>query len=245
MIRVTIWNEYVHEVQEETVRKIHPQGIHGTLASFLGQYPEIQVTTATLDMPECGLTDEVLDTTDVLIWWGHMAHDKVPDEIAAKVQRRVLMGMGFIGLHSAHMSKPLRLRWGTSGALQWRADEFCRMWNVNPGHPIAEGIPSDFNLGIEEMYGEYFDIPKPDDVIFISWYRSGEVFRSGCTWTRGAGKIFYLQPGHETNNSYYNENIRKILYNAVRWAAPNKIRPEIVECPFAEHSPESKCQDAE
>lgn len=151
----------------------------------------------------------------------------------------MLKGMGFIPLHSAHPSKPMKALLGTSGSLKWREGDFCRVWNTNPTHPIAQGIPESFELEEEEMYGEFFDIPKPDDVVFLSWYRGGEVFRSGCTWQRGYGKIFYFQPGHETNPSYHNPYVLKVIENAVRWAAPVMWR-ENLECPNIVESPESK-----
>ncbi|HIT06176.1 MAG TPA: ThuA domain-containing protein [Candidatus Scybalocola faecipullorum] len=245
MIKVTVWNEFVQENDEswperrDQMREVHPNGIHETLKAILEEDEELQVRTVTMDMPECGLTQDVLNDTDVLVWWAHVAHDRVPWEIAERVNDHVLRGMGFIALHSAHPSRPLQRLLGTSGSLKWREGDFCRVWNTCPTHPITEGIPEYFELEEEEMYGEFFDIPKPDDVVFISWFSGGEVFRSGCTWTRGYGKIFYFQPGHETNRSYYNPYVRKILKNAVHWANPTK-RIEKIEFPFAEVSPEKK-----
>ncbi|HIS48550.1 MAG TPA: ThuA domain-containing protein [Candidatus Scybalocola faecigallinarum] len=265
MIKVTVWNEFVQEQmdvkaaelfpgedQAETrqwlidraleIKEVHHGAIHDTLKALLEEDEEIKVChVATLDMEECGLTKEVLDDTDVLVYWAHIAHDKMPDEIAERIRDYVLRGMGFIALHSAHPSKPMQKLLGTSGTLQWREGDFCRVWNTCPTHPIAQGIPASFELEEEEMYGEFFDIPKPDDQVFISWYRGGEVFRSGCTWTRGYGKIFYFQPGHETNRSYFNENVRKIIRNAVKWAKP-VMRVGVLECPNAVESPESKYQ---
>lgn len=262
MIKVTVWNENVQEnglkfapldlsdpaVQpfraflersEREIRLVHPAGIHGTLAKLFGEEADMQVRTVTMDMPECGLTQEVLDDTDVLVWWAHIAHDRVPDEIAMRVKQAVLKGMGFIALHSAHQCKPLQMLLGTSGALKWREDDRSRVWCTCPTHPIAAGIPESFELPEEEMYCEFFDIPKPDDLVFISWYAGGEVFRSGCTWTRGYGKIFYFQPGHETQRSYFVPEVRRILKNAVRWAAP-AMRIAEISCPHAEVSAEAK-----
>ena len=96
-----------------------------------------------------------------------------------------------------------------------------------PNHPIAEGVDESFVLENEEMYGEPFDIAKPDDVVFIGWFKGGEVFRTGCTWTRGNGKVFYFQPGHETNPTFHNKNIQKVIQNAVRWACPIKKNIEM------------------
>lgn len=220
MIKVTVWNEYTHEKNSEHVRSIYPDGIHGAIAAFLGKNEDIVVKTATLDDPECGLTEEVLKDTDVLVWWGHMAHHLVPDEVAERVQRHVLCGMGFIALHSAHMSKPFLKLVGTTGTLKWRDDDKERVWCCNPGHPIAEGIPEQFVIEPEEMYGEYFDIPQPDELVFISWFKGGEVFRSGVTFRRGHGKVFYFRPGHESNPTYHHEYVQKVITNAVRWAKP-------------------------
>ncbi|MCK9478558.1 MAG: ThuA domain-containing protein [Firmicutes bacterium] len=229
MIRVTIWNEYIHEKNNLQAGKIYPNGIHSQIASFL-KSDDIQVSTATLDMPEHGLTEEVLKNTDVLVWWGHVGHNDVRDEVADRVAESVLKGMGLIALHSAHHSKPFKKLMGTSCNLNWREDAYERLWCIAPHHPISMGVPSSFVLEQEEMYGEPFDIPKPEEVIFTGWYKSGEVFRSGCTFTRGYGKIFYFQPGHETYPIYYNEHVQRIIKNAVAWANP-LLKLEKLICP--------------
>lgn len=216
MTNVTIWNEFRHEKTDKEVQEMYPNGIHGQLAAFLGE--DFQVKTATLDEPEHGLTQDVLDNTDVLVWWGHIAHEEVKDEIVERVYQKVLQGMGLIVLHSGHLSKIFQKLMGTSCDLKWREnEEHCRMWNVNPGHPITNGIGEYIELEKEETYGEHFDIPAPDELLLISWYPGGEVFRSGCTYTRGNGKIFYFQPGHETYPSYYNEKVQQVIKNAVLW----------------------------
>ncbi|MDF2541547.1 MAG: hypothetical protein K0S47_1265 [Herbinix sp.] len=230
MIRVTIWNEYVHERNEEKISKVYPNGIHGCIAEFLGKNDDIEVKVATLDMPEHGLSDEVLDHTDVLIWWGHMAHHMVEDAVVEKVKTRVLQGMGFIGLHSAHHSKIMRALLGTTLNLRWRDGDRERVWCINPAHPIAEGLPDYFEIEQEEMYGEQFDIPTPDDVIFLGWFAGGEVMRSGCTFTRGRGKMFYFQPGHEEFPIYYQAEVQKVITNAVRWAKPVNRTNEPLRC---------------
>ena len=226
MINVTVWNEYRHELKDEKVRDVYPEGIHGQIASFLSE-ENIKVKTATLDEPEHGLTQEVLDNTDVLIWWGHLAHHEVSDEIVDRVHNRILEGMGFIPLHSAHFSKVFKKLMGTSCDLKWREDDLgCTIWNVNPSHPITEGVGEFIHLEQEEMYGEHFDIPAPDELIFITGYPNQEVFRGGLTYRRGNGKIFYFQPGHETYPTYYNEQVQLVIKNAIKWAAPKKnIRP--------------------
>ncbi len=221
-MRVTVWNEYEHERREQRVAQVYPQGIHTAIANFLSAQPDMQVRTATLDEPENGLPQAVLDDTDVLIWWGHMAHEKVADEVALRVKNRVLDGMGFIALHSAHASKPFQLLMGThTPTLRWREnDELQRYWVVAPGHPIVAGLGEYFEIPKDESYGEYFDIPQPDLQVFISWVQGGEVFRSGCCWRRGAGRVFYFQGGHETYPIYYQSEVQRVITNAVRWAAP-------------------------
>jgi trehalose utilization protein len=220
-IRVTVWSEARHEKQDAEIAKLYPDGIHGAIAAGLATDPRFAVRTATLDENEHGLTRQVLADTDVLTWWGHLAHDEVKDEIVDRVQRRVLEGMGLIVLHAGHFSKLFRRMMGTSCALRWReAGEKERLWVVEPGHPIADGLPPYFELPHEEMYGERFDIPNPDSVVFVSWFAGGNVFRSGCTFTRGKGRIFYFRPGHETHPTYFDANVRRVIANAVRWAAP-------------------------
>ncbi len=218
-MKVTVWNEYRHEQESDIVRNIYPEGIHQQIASFI---EDAEVTTATLDEPEHGLTEDVLNATDVLIWWGHKAHDEVDDAIVDRVQKRVLEGMGLVVLHSGHFSKIFKRLMGTGCDLKWReADDKERIWTVMPGHPIAEGLPEFFELPKEEMYGEHFDIPAPEEVVFISWFEGGEVFRSGATFKRGNGKIFYFRPGHETYPTYYDSNVQRVINNAVRWAKPS------------------------
>jgi trehalose utilization protein len=217
--RVTVWNEYRHEKENEKVRSVYPNGLHHAIGEGLGS--ETEVAYATLDDPEHGLSEERLRNTDVLIWWGHKAHDEVSDEIVKRVQTCVLHGMGLIVLHSGHFSKVFKTLMGTTCDLKWReVGEKERLWVVSPGHPIVEGIGEYFELESEEMYGEHFDIPQPDELILVSWFEGGEVFRSGFTCHRGQGKIFYFRPGHETYPTYYNEQVRRIIRNAVRWAAP-------------------------
>ncbi|WNF90686.1 ThuA domain-containing protein [Vagococcus fluvialis] len=240
MINVTVWNEYRHEKTDQKVQEMYPEGIHGQLKSFLDE--EFTVRTATLDEPEHGLTEEVLNDTDVLVWWGHIAHNEVSDEVVNRVHERVLQGMGIIVLHSGHMSKIFIKLMGTTCDLKWReADETCRIWNINPSHPITDGIGEYIELEKEEMYGEHFDIPAPDELIFINWYQGGEVFRGGCTYKRGNGKIFYFQPGHETYPSYYNPKVQRVIKNAVKWATPtDSIYPT-----YGHHQPLEKLENWE
>lgn len=218
-IRVTVWNEFRHERSDEEVRQVYPKGIHHAIADFLSQQPDMQVRTATLDEPEHGLSEAILATTDVLLWWGHQAHAEIADDVVARIHQRVLSGMGLIVLHSAHESKIFKALMGTGCSLKWReAGERERLWCIEPEHPIAAGLDEFIDLPHTEMYGERFDIPAPDEVVFISWFEGGEVFRSGCTFHRGNGKIFYFRPGHETYPIYANPQVQQILQNAIRWA---------------------------
>ncbi len=226
MTKVTVWNENRHEQKNPVVSEIYPKGIHGAIAEFL-QEDNYEVRTATLDEAEHGLTDEVLENTDVLVWWGHLAHHEVEDSIVEKVQQRVLDGMGLVVLHSGHFSKIFKKLMGTSCDLKWReADEKERLWVVDPSHPIADGVGEYIELEKEEMYGEHFDIPAPDELIFTSWFEGGEIFRSGCVFKRGNGKVFYFRPGHETYPTYHNEQVQLVIKNGVKYVSPvNRNRP--------------------
>jgi trehalose utilization protein len=222
LVRVTVWNEYRHEKQNPAVASIYPEGIHNVIASYLSANGFV-TNTATLEEPEHGLTESVLDRTDVLIWWGHLAHGEVDDLIVERLYHRVLAGMGLVVLHSGHGSKLFSKLLGTpTGQLKWReANDKERIWVVNPAHPIASGIGEYIELPMEEMYGEHFNIPSPDELIFISWFEGGEVFRSGVTYQRGRGKIFYFRPGHETYPTYHNEGILRVIANGALWAVPS------------------------
>ena len=220
--QVTIWNEFRHEKSDGNVAKIYPNGIHEAIAAHLRQ-DGFTVQTATLDEPEHGLTRNTLAHTDVLIWWGHMAHDEVNDEIVDRVHKRILEdGMGLIVLHSGHFSRIFKRLMGTSCNLKWREmGEKARVWVVEPGHPIATDLEEYFEIPHAEMYGEHFDIPAPDTLVLVSWFQGGEIFRSGCCYHRGRGKIFYFQPGHETYPIYYQPEVLRVITNAIHWAAPN------------------------
>jgi trehalose utilization protein len=235
MVRVTVWGENVHEGRDESVRAIYPEGMHASIASgLLDQLgDEVQVRTATLDQPEHGLTEAILAETDVLTWWGHIAHDDVQDEIVARVHDAVVGGMGLLALHSAHYSKILKRLLGTSCSLRWRNEgERELVWTVDPSHPIAQGVPHPIVIDAQEMYGEHFDIPQPDELVFVSSFAGGEVFRSGCCFTRGAGRIFYFSPGDQEYPVYHHPAIKRVLANAVRWAAP-RLRGPVPDAPNA------------
>lgn len=232
-IKVTVWNEFRHEKTKENVRALYPNGLHAVVGEFLSETGDMEVTLAALDDDAQGLPDEVLENTDVLVWWGHMAHKEVNDELVAKIQKRVYLGkMGFVGLHSAHHSKPFRAIVGTNGNLQWGRNQREVVWNLMPSHPIAAGIPDHFILEEEEMYSEPFYIPQPDALVFGSWFEDGNILRSGCCFIRGAGKVFWFQPGHETCRSFFNPYVRRIITNAVYWAKPSVDGQSITDkCP--------------
>lgn len=218
-IKVLVWGENVHEHTNDTVRSLYPEGMHECIASALREGDEFEVETATLQEPEHGLSVERLQQTDVLLWWGHAAHSDVRDDIVDRIQQRVWEGMGLIALHSAHFSKPFKRLMGTPCSLTWReAGERERLWVINRSHPIAAGLSPFFELPQSEMYGEPFTVPEPMETVFISWFEGGEVFRSGLTWQRGGGRIFYFGPGHETYPIYHDENVQRILRNAAHWA---------------------------
>ncbi len=221
-LRVTVWNENRHEQIHDFAKKIYPDGMHNTIARALRELRGFEVRTATFDEPEHGLTEAVLDQTDVLTWWGHMLHDQVQDHVVDRVQKHVLNGMGLVVLHSGHESKIFKRLMGTTCDLKWReAAETERLWVSDPGHPITAGLGDYIELPEEEMYGEPFRIPMPDEQVFISWFKGGEVFRSGCTFHRGNGKIFYFRPGHEAYPTYHNPQVMHVIANGVQWAAPN------------------------
>lgn len=217
-MNITIWNEFVHEQRFEEIKAIYPEGIHKKIGSLFEEQHSVKY--ATLEMPNHGLTKELLENTDVLFWWGHMAHEQVDDTIVELVHEQVLRGMGLVVLHSGHASKIFKRVLGTNtGALKWReAGEKEIVWNINPTHEITRGIGDHFIIEQEEMYGEHFNIPEPDQNIFISSFEGGEVFRSGACWYRGYGKVFYFRPGHEAYPTYYDKNVQKVLINAVHWA---------------------------
>jgi len=233
-IKVTVWNEYMDEQKRPAIASVYPEGLHKTIQAFLNRDGEITASTSIITDPEQGLSEQILDNTDVLIWWGHSHHGDVQDLLVKRVMEKVQRGMGIIFLHSAHKSKPFMGLMGTSGSLGWReANEKSRVFTVSPAHPIAAGLPQQFLLEHEEMYTEPFGIPEPQTTVFISWFEGGNVFRSGVTFQRENGRIFYFQPGHETFPIYHHPEVQKVITNAVKWAKP-LIRVKSIECPKLE-----------
>jgi trehalose utilization protein len=229
-LRVVVWGENRHEQIEPHVAKIYPDGMHNAIKHGIEENlgERVVVTTALLDEPEHGLTEEVLAQTDVLTWWGHAAHSEVDNEVVERVHRHVLSGMGLIVLHSGHWSKIFTKLMGTTCTLRWRSDNDRELvWTVNAAHPIAQGIPHPIEIPAQEMYGEQFDIPTPDELVFISSFSGGEVFRSGCTFKRGNGKIFYFSPGDQDYPVYHHKDVRRVISNAVEWAMTDRPKREI------------------
>jgi len=242
--RVTVWNEFRHERRDAAVRAVYPNGIHTVIQSAL-HAAGLPARTATLDEDEHGLTNAVLDETDVLVWWGHTAHHEVRDDIVERVHQRVLAGMGLVALHSAHASKLFKRLMGTTCDLSWRdGHDHERLWVVAPGHPITGGLGESIELEREEMYGEPFDVPEPDELVLVSWFSGGEVFRSGCCYRRGAGRVFYFRPGHETHPTYHHPDVQRVIVNAAHWAAPTpggvrrfRERAPLEPAPHRSHEP--------
>lgn len=226
--QITVWNENVHESTNYPagMGEYYPDGIHGALAAAIGTHqPEATVRTALLGEPEHGLGEEVLAGTDVLLWWGHKAHDEVDDAVVERIHRRVLDGMGLLVLHSGHFSKIFIRLMGTTCSLSWRNDgDRELLWTVDPAHPITAGVPNPVVIPAQETYGEFFDIPAPDELVFISSFSGGEAFRSGATFHRGKGRIFYFSPGDENYPVYNQPDIHRILNNGIQWAAPADTR---------------------
>jgi len=236
MVRVTVWGENVHERNEPEVRAIYPDGMHAAIAAGLSNLlgDQVEVRTATLDQPEHGLTQQLLDETDVLTWWGHIAHDAVEDAVVARAHDAVVGGMGLLALHSAHYSKLLKRLLGTSCSLRWRNEgERELVWTVDPTHPIAASVPQPIELDAQEMYGEHFDIPPPDELVFVSSFAGGEVFRGGCCFHRGRGRIFYFSPGDQDYPVYHHPDVQRVIANAVRWAAPVGGRRPLPDAPMS------------
>lgn len=230
-LNVVVWNEFRIEKTHEVVKSVYPDGLHTVIKSFLDKCGDFEVILATLDDPDQGISDELLETIDVLIWWGHMHHGEVNDDLVAKIQKRVYLGkMGLIVLHSGHHSKVFKTVVGTNGNLSWGRNQREIMWTLMPQHPIAKGIPDHFLIEEEELYCEPFYIPQPDALVFGAWYEDGYILKAGACFLKGAGKVFYFQPGHETCRSFYNSYVQKVITNAVYWAAPSDIGYDVSDC---------------
>ena len=226
-IRALVWNEGRHERDDPAIAALYPDGLHGAIAAPLRE-AGLAARTATLDDTGQGLSEEARGETEVLFWWAHRAHHELSDAGVDLVKPQGLAGMGLVALHSSHYSRPFLRLLGTTGDLRHRAvGERERLWVVDPAHPIAEGLGPCVELEREEMYGEPFAVPPPDELVFVSWFQGGEVFRSGCCWRRGAGRVFYFRPGHESYPTYHHPDVRRVLVNAARWAAATRRHPRV------------------
>ncbi|MGN5734556.1 ThuA domain-containing protein [Arthrobacter psychrochitiniphilus] len=241
-----IWGENRHEQVDPKIAARYPNGMHGAIAAGIAPHlpKDSRVTTVTLDDPEQGLSEETLASTDVLLWWGHMAHHEVTDEVVERVHRHVLAGMGLVVLHSGHYSKIFQKLMGTTCSLAWRGEPDRELvWTVDPTHPIAQGVPNPILIEQQEMYGEFFDVPTPDELIFISAFTGGEVFRSGCTWKRGNGRIFFFSPGDQEYPVYYHPDVLRVIANGAQWVnsdRPDRAMPELRRAYEGEFTPKSE-----
>ena len=214
-INILVWYEGRHS------EDVYPLRIHGTLAGTLREQPDMQVWIAELDNWEQGITEATLAAMDVLVWWGHKRHAEVSDETVQRITERVREGMGFLPIHSSHYSRPFGALMGTEcGVGDWREEgEPEHLTTLLPEHPIAQGLPAEWDIPETEMYAEPFAVPEPEEVVFHSRWDRGEEFRSGCTWTRGEGRIFYWRPGHESYRIFDQPHFQRVLVNGVRWCA--------------------------
>lgn len=218
-IRVTIWNENWDEVRFENVHKIYPEGIHMAISGFLQKDARLKVQATTPAGDDFGLSQELLDDTDVLIWWGHVIHHLVPQDAVERVCERVLGGMGMISLHSSVYSKPFERLIGKVMNCAYReVGEKERVWVVNPAHSIAWGLKECFEIEHSEVYREPTGLPLPDELVFISWYAGGEAAISGGCYYRGRGRIFVFTPGHEDYPIFYDPSVQQVILNGVLWA---------------------------
>ncbi len=230
MTRVLVWAEdRPLEIHKTKMRQLYPEGIHGAIAEFLSRQPDLKVRTAVMTDQDQGLSKEILSATDVLVFWSHKHWRELEDVYVDAIHERVLEGMGIILLHSAHASKVFAKLMGThTQCLRWREnDEHQRHWIVCPGHPIVRGIKGEYiEIPLDETYGEYFDIPQPDTIVFLASSEGGEVLRSGCCFRRGQGKLFYFSAGHETYPVYYQGEVQQVITNAVYWSRPDGLYGE-------------------
>ena len=225
--KVVVWSEGTASVDEGS-KQVYPQDINTAIAEGLKPLESKgwQIVIAGLNDPDQGISEERLNSTDVLIWWGHKKHGDVKDALVSRIDQRVREGkMGFIGTHSTHFAKPFKQLMGTE--CSWReyvADGTSAEIIVKEaGHPICRGVTS-FKLPKIERYGEPFAVPTPESVPLEGLYTKPdgktEPGRMGLCWTVGKGRVFYFTPGHETYNDYFLPEVRRIFVNAVEWAAP-------------------------
>ena len=236
---VVVWSEGT------APSNVYPHDINGAIAEGLAGLEGWEVVTANLSDPEQGLPDSLLNRADVLIWWGHKKHGEVKDALVQKIVNRVKEdGMGFIALHSAHFAKPNIALMSIARTKQELLDAVTpkghvaawgayvndctdlKVTTLATEHPIAKGVPPDFNLAYTERYNNPYAVPTPEQVIFDGVYTKkdgGKVpSQLGFVWTIGKGRMFYFQVGHETCPVYFDPAIRKIIGNAVAWATPEK-----------------------
>lgn len=223
---VVVWSEGT------APKEIYPNDINGAIAEGLKASPLMKdwdVVIAGIDDPDQRISDELLKKTDVLIWWGHKKHGDVKDALVDKIEKRVKEeGMGFIALHSAHFAKPNKRIMGTPCTFAaYVCDNKENVVSVAmPNHPICKGVAKTFTVANDERYSDPYAVPTPDAVpltaIQVRNDGTKEEAKMGFCWTVGKARMFYLQMGHETNPIYFDPEIRKVMANAVLWAAPKK-----------------------
>lgn len=226
---VVVWSEGTASVDRGS-REVYPNDINSAIADGLKplEAEGWKIVKAGLGDPDQGISDELLNRTDVLVWWGHKKHGEVSNDLVAKIDARVREGrMGFISTHSSHFAKPYRKLMGTP--CSWREYKTdgtsVEIIVKDPSHPICKGVKN-FKLPKIERYGEPFAVPTPESVPLDGIYTkpdgSTEPGRMGLCWTVGKGRVFYFTPGHETYDDYFRPEVRQILLNAVVWAAPGR-----------------------
>lgn len=214
-IRVRVWSEHTAR------RAYYPDDINGAVAEGLRLDDGLSVTTAELVDEGDGVPETELARTDVLVWWGHQLHRYVADDAVDRVVRHVReRGMGFVALHSSHMSKPFTRLIGDDGGLGGvEVDAGAERITVEQrDHPVADGVDK-IELAKEESYNEPFNCGKPDAVVFRSVFDNGHEFRSGLAYTVDNGRVFYFRPGHETYPAFADPMVRRVIRNAVYWTA--------------------------
>lgn len=220
-MRVVVWSEGEVHGHEATG---YPEGMPAAIADAVRGIPEAQVEIASIDDADQGVPDERLRQADVLLWWSHMRHEDLLSATVDRVVSAVEHGLGLVALHSAISSPVFRRLVGTTGGFGgWRHGDREVLWTVDPSHPICRGVEFPVVMPQQEMYSEPANLPTPDELVFISSFSGGEVFRSGITYRRGVGRIFYFSPGHEEYPVFLHPGVRGILANATSWAARDRV----------------------
>lgn len=220
--KVLVWSEGT------APKNVYPNDINAAIAEGLKPLKGWEVQAVSINDPDQGLPDDLLNSASALIWWGHQRHGDVKDELVAKIKTRVTEeGMGFIATHSAHYSKALKAILGTPCGWSYYTDDGAKLDMVvkAPTHPICKGV-KDFTIPHTERYGDPFQCPTPETVLFDGIYTmkddKTEHCLQGFTWTIGKGRVMYFQPGHEGYPIYFMPEVQQIFRNGVQWVASKK-----------------------